>query len=182
MGFTPIAWADVNILASRRQAAVGLAQRIASQGTQADLITRDFTPTDLMMGVDTATFNTGALASPGINNDVFARPNFTLSSTQALVIWGFGLESTNPQLREMQWGVKAGLFDIISLTILLTEQRPIGVIDPPIAYKPSEHVVVNFRAAAAVAAAGEEINILAVLAEQGESNVLPPRTVDTLGG
>jgi len=180
MGFTPIAWADVNILASRRQAAVGLAQRIAAQGTQADLITRDFTPTDLYNGVDTAAFTVIAPNANTINNDVFARPNFTLSSTQALVIWGFALESTNPQLREMQWGVKAGLFDIISLAILLTEQRPIGIIDPPIAYKPSEHVVMNVRAATAIAA-GEEVNILAVLAEQGETNVLPPRTVDTLG-
>ena len=65
--------------------------------------------------------------------------------------------------------------------MLLTEQRPIGVIDPPICYKPNEHVVLNLRVAADVGANDEEVNILAVLAEQAETNILPPRTVDTLG-
>ena len=182
MGFTPVAWCDVNILASRRQAAVGQAQRIASQATLTDLIYRDYTPTDAYGGVDTAAFTfPGILAANVVNADVIPKATgFNLSSTQALVIWGFALESTNPQLREMQWGIKAGLFDIISLTVLLTEQRPIGIIDPPIAYKPNEHIVLNLRVAAQVAANAEEVNILAVVAEQSESNVLPPRIVDTV--
>ena len=105
MSLTPIAWADVNILASRRQSAVGLAQRIAAQATLTDLIYRDFTPTDMFGGADTATFTFGALTKDVVNADVVPRATgFNLSNTQALVIWGFALESTNPQLRECSGG------------------------------------------------------------------------------
>lgn len=169
--------ADVNLIARMKaQLIADLTQIVRSTSGVIDLVYRNVRPTDFQNGTVTGRLNNpNALVANTYATDQW--PNFTLTSTQALGIFGYAAIGANPQIDELTFIAGPVTLSITPLDVLYAEvDRVKAYIIDPIVWGPTEHVRIDVLAGAAVAQFAEQFAFEGIIVEP-EKLVAKPRTL-----
>jgi hypothetical protein len=154
-------------LAGRLQAIV----QASSTGTAGqEIIYRDLLAADVAVTATTGRVNSGTLSATTLASNVFS--TFTLTSFQALGIYGYAALSPNPQIDEIDFTVSGNVvLAKFTLDPLYCLQQSVGYFVDPIIWNPQETVGVNLLSQAGVT--NEQFCLIGYMAEPAGRTVAP---------